>query len=604
MKKSLFRVLSLLAIILFAFVCVSCPGPETPTPDVPDVPEEPQNTVTLTFKSMPYDADGLYAKIKPYDLNGDKLETINLGKITKAVEDYSVALPEGTVEFYAVLSSSVQDSSTYDKYSIHVDCSAGFADEYIFDGYWRIEKYSNHAPLYALSADYLNLTALTLGTPLELDFENAPFFFFSINNAQGKQYIVNYTIKNAEIYYSSNLDEMLKQAASMTKLDSWFSISHTDEKTTEVCDGDTLYILVRPYTYDFTNYPSEVSITVSAPPEMQDDYLPATGIREAVAISDSEILFSASSISVLSAVPKNLYLFDTAEKKVMLLKECDSEVGFLTEFGNGVLFAEGSKIWYFDKATKAITAKCVASNTIAGMCMAGDELFVLCGGQTAEMYETTGWTITKTSITFPGFYAAASLVYIPEKDRVFYITKGISPVDIYDAWYDSAQGKIVNTVSGSPYHGTYTMSVPLKRYGNENALITGDGKVFTVEGDVERVSSSALSYYTISEGSPYLSVDTSKSLGMSFVDIEFTDDYFYTLTNYDDKCIVRKFSMTDRLNAVKEYTLAGQKGSDIVVGTDGVQVLSVSLERKFWDSTGNYYQVTATQLDLNLALKN
>lgn len=502
------------------------------------------------------------------------------------------------------MSSSVQDNSTYDKYSIHVDCSAGLADEYVLNGYWRIEKYRNSTPLYALSVDYLNLTALTLGTPLNLDFERAPFYFFSINNAQGKQYIVNYTIKNAEIYYSSNLDEMLKQAASMTKLDSWFSISHTDEKTTEICDGDTLYILVRPYTYDFTNYPSEVSITVSAPPEMQDDYLPATGIREAVAISDSKILFTASSISVLSAVPKNLYLFDTVEKKVTLLKECDAEINYLTPYDNGVLFAEGSRIWYFDKTTKTITAKCVVSDTITGMCMADDEVFVLCSDKTAEMIETAGWTITKTSITFPGFNAAASLVYIPEKDRVFYITKGISPVDIYDAWYDSAQGKIVNTRSGSPYHGTYTMSVPLKRYGNENALITGDGKVFTVEGDVERIDRTRTSDYKISDGSPYLSVDTSRSLGMSFVDIEFADDCFYTLSNYTDKCVVRKFSMSDRLNAVEEYTLIGQKGSDIVVGADGVQVLSVSLERKFWDSTNYYYQVTATQLDLNLALKD
>lgn len=91
--------MSLCAIILCAFVCVSCPGPESPAPVIP---EDPQNTVSFTFRSMPYDAVGLYAKIRPYNQDGNMLETINLGKITKAVEDYSVALPEGTVEFYAV----------------------------------------------------------------------------------------------------------------------------------------------------------------------------------------------------------------------------------------------------------------------------------------------------------------------------------------------------------------------------------------------------------------------------------------------------------------------------------------------------------------------
>lgn len=588
MKKSLFRALTVGTIILMALVCFGCP-------------KEPKIKASFTFKSMPYDATGMYAQLWPIDKDNNLLKIIDFGKITQSQHTYSCEMPPKTAGFYAVLNSSSGEYGT-PKYSVWQNCSSGIEREYTINGYWRIEKNSTTSPLYAVTVDCLNLVQVECDTPVQFDFERAPFYFFSINNAHGKQFVVDYAAYKAEIYYSENLNDMLKQSNLNTIVFS-SSYTRTGDVTTDCCEGDILYFLVRPYDYDCYDE-SEVTMTIQTPPEMQDDYMLPDTIREAVAISDSEILFSASSISVLSAVPKNLYLFDTAEKKVTLLKECDSEVGFLTEFGNGVLFAEGSKIWYFDKATKAITAKCVASNTIAGMCMAGDELFVLCGGQTAEMYETTGWTITKTSITFPGFYAAASLVYIPEKDRVFYITKGISPVDIYDAWYDSAQGKIVNTGSGSPYHGKYTMSVPLKRYGNENALITGDGKVFTVEGDVERVSSSALSYYTIPEGSPYLTVDTSRSLGMSFVDIEFADDCFYTLSNYTDKCVVRKFSMSDRLNAVEEYTLIGQKGSDIVVGADGVQVLSVSLERKFWDSTNYYYQVTATQLDLNLALKD
>lgn len=590
MKNKFIRLVTVCIVIVMALVCTGCP-------------REPALVTQFTLQSLPHDATGLYASILAYNSHEDPIAAITLGKITGSQLVSSTEIPDATAFFFVGLSTQAAGEGTR-KYLFYVDCSNGIRPQYIIRGYWEYWKNSSYSPLYAVNTDHLNLVDLTLGTPLELDFSRAPFYFFSFENARNQKFKITYDVSNAEIYWSTNLNRMLQQS-SFPYDDTVCMIStSTSSYDTITVNGDILYVLIRAYNYEHS---TSATITIenitngssgnggnndngnsgnggnNEPAQMPERAVAGKRIAECVSVSGTEALFTLTNDFIFSDVQKTLYLYDFQTGEISAVKECDDNILNLTRIDDGVLFSSGSDIYLYNTTTKESRKKKSLSNTVTMLCAYDDVLYAFTSAYTASanvtMLNLDDYTLIRSTQDL--VCDGKSPVYIPELDKLFYINASGSPDDIYYTWWDASQSKFFD--ANSPYHGEHSMPVPLKRFGTDNYLVSGAGIVYSLEA-----------------GANFLTFDEDNNVGTTFIDIEFADDCFYTVTNYDDKCTVRKFSMEDRLEPEVEYSITGQKAADLILLDDMVQIVSSTINKVYTENNTDYYQISETSLSLDL----
>ena len=93
----------------------------------------------------------------------------------------------------------------------------------------------------------------------------------------------------------------------------------------------------------------------------------------------------------------------------------------------------------------------------------------------------TGANLTAThGLRSASFYGTQLGIYAPLKNKVFFMELGLSPADISFFSINPATG-IVSGHGESPYHGDYSMSVPLFLNGSEDLVFTAMGNYFRTD---------------------------------------------------------------------------------------------------------------------------
>jgi len=484
---------------------------------------------TLTFTSMPYDSIGKIAYLQTLDKNGN-YHNKKLGTIKSDTCTYNVLIPNNTVTFFGMIVEYEVD------YYIAVSTENGILDEYTLNGYWIDASQTKYdtGNWYATSADYIE--SLDLNTTLTLDFEKKPFYIYQIDNVKGKNITATFNgTEHSNIYITTELTKVLKQQLGNEK--NYFASNYCF-----IPEDDTLYIFIRPINYgEWEN--SKAVLTVC---DCTDLVKNSVEFKQVLPYSDTELLLSAET---------GLYTYDVKNEKLTTVKEFDNAVVSPIPYKNGFYFGSGNNVYFYDRST---VKKCFSvNNKVAGLCASEDILYVIHkrgSWATAEVFNTA--TEEKiTSNTMVENPVENGIVYIPENNTVYYIDKDVSPTDIVYLYWN--EEKTYLNDGDSPYHGDFSFAPPLLRYGNEMAIIDGNGRIFSVEEE------------------DHLKVI--KNTGINSTSIVFDDTYLYALCTNTEKnsCSIKKYLISaPEKDPVKEVTFENELGVTLIKKDNSIQVIT------------------------------
>lgn len=615
MKTKLNHILMMITIVIMVLACVGCPGPETPDPSVnnPVTPSTPSGdnsedgnpqlataNVSFTLKAMPWDALGLKAGVLLLNSNYDELGFVELGTIEHLdQQSFTGTVDTKTKEFRICLYNQTRSDTKYN--GTNVSYSKGTTG-YEINGLWKIAgKTDNLAPLYGLNACYVETRDLSELT--SLTFTDKKFYIFKFENVQNQVLKIEYKRNSTDIFISSDLNKILSQTDMIKVNTDTYSIQ-TVVYRTDPWESDVLYMLIQPADYAVQGASIQVSVVNWT--QLSKASINSSTMRFSELLSDSEILFTGENerySPISNPKRKELYSYNFETDTATLLKECDSEIDFLIPYGNGFFFSSGKDVWFLDKTSRTFTKKTTMAGDISGLCFVGDELLVMykkdfSSNSTVPVLFNPETFVKNTNRKASSNFtcdAAFSLVYDQTTGRLFYLT---TQYYLYYIWWDTTKNDFMKL--DSSYNSSYSKTLPFKRFGTTNYLVTGSGNLFHMDGDP---SPTILGGTLKIEQDDILLSGIANAVGTSFIDIEFTDDYYYTLTNTDDGYIVRKFELQNFdpeavHTSIEDYSVNGQKGAELVLRSDDILVTSVSKNPVY----SGYYPVSVIKLDYNLNL--
>lgn len=510
------------------------------------------NGTTITFSSMPYDAVGKTAYLQLVDKNGN-FTNKELGKIKTDSCTFTVHIPEKTVSFFGMIVN-------YDvEYYIHVSTENGILDDYNLNGYWvdNSETKSENGNWYATSPDYFE--PLEFNTTLSLDYEKKPFYMYVVENVKDKKLTVDFAgTEKSDIYVTTELNEILKQNGRKT--------NYYKTSTSFTADDDTLYIFIRPEKYGEWEK-SKAVITVHDCTDLVNN---SVEFRQVLPLSDNELLLSAKT---------GLYKYDVKDEKLTTIKEFESSVVSPIPYKDGFYFGTGNFVYFYDKST--VEKRFSFSSKVAGLSATEDNLYVIHSRgswATAEVIDLkTGDKIVSKDMVEPPL--ENSIVYIPETERIYYIDIASSPTDIQYLYWNEEHTYIGN--NNSPYHGDFSFKAPLRRYGNEMAIIDGNGRIYDLDDK---------NHLKVIENTEIVSED--------FV---FDDTYFYALRNKNGNCLIEKYLISEPLkDPVKTVNFERESGVCLIKKANGIQVVTKDSSFFYKGDDTTYYKLISKDINFDL----
>jgi hypothetical protein len=128
-------------------------------------------------------------------------------------------------------------------------------------------------------------------------------------------------------------------------------------------------------------------------------------------------------------------------------------------------------------------------------------------GQTGGQWVTPGFTVlngktgatVQTANMFAQIYGTTKGIYSDINNKIFTISEGLSPSQIYAATVDPLTG-LLGSSSGSPYWGDYGMSDPFWLSADQSLLFTASGTYFKT-ADLTYVGKFGVSVLSLSHSS-------------------------------------------------------------------------------------------------------
>lgn len=542
MKKIKFFQLSNLVFFCIGFIAIlfSCDNLFKPE----------SSTYSVDFSNFPDDCTDCTLMAYAYKYSDDswvKTNTFELGSISSTTEIInSVDISDDATELDVVIFNNAETP----KYYISINLTK-VTDKEVKNSFWIDYQYYKYHSKIRFGINSSSVESMELGQSLNLDFTNAPYYIYKLDDAKLKKIriTVGDNSTNTNIYQTDSFSEIVNHTAqSVTLDDSTADISPT---------SDILYIFIvqSDYTQDaFINieikdYTDELAV-------LKSQYFDAT---DAISFDDNIVyLISRPSYSWIDSDP-NIYIlkkWDIDNNSVTDIKTFYNPVNVFIKDGSNILIGAGTNLYSYNVSNDVATKKVSFGGNLQGICIYNNMIIVY-----ANQFYLLDKDNFSTLATKSDVYSGKVLIPIPSQGRFYFYRDGLTPNDI--CYQEINDDNTFGDDGDSPYHGDYSFPYPLKQFGAKLQLVTGNGNIFSIDDDE---SLSKIKY-----------ID---SLGIDVSDILFLSDRILVLvTKYTnstvDSCYILSLNITSPYTEISRSTsFMQEKGIKLLQTQTGVIVIS------------------------------
>ena len=593
MKLRKFIIFISIISVLLVTGCSS--GVKTPDDNNKNGNTNSQELTDYKFKlsRFPYGSEGLkiYARIRV----GDKYSNHLISTVTSCTAD---AFIEKTIQMPKTLDSmylffvNEEDEAEYRIKITDEEFLNSTTGVYEVDGYYEYYYeydymyYSN--PYFAVNEGMFE--KLELYKEYTFNYNTKPFIVGYFEGIKGR---------NIQLTINENQTEGEDRANTFTRcfvsLDKTEIMSYSTEEyipssySSYHCDEDTVYIMIKPYNYDFDLEEEKTGVTLTFSLDIPKEDRCLTIDKSCLA---SDNFLYASGKYFENKTLKNLYKIDTKLNERLLLHEFDGDISAICEPEQGKLLVsyivedeQNKKTTSFAKIDLA-SGNCSEITTgfemnVNSILLYKDNQVVLFARNFRDydnylylLNYTTGEYTEVTEKCSSSFWGVAEdAFYLSEYDLIIYSRKYTSPKDINFMRIDNSDvdGPQLYGID-SQYHSEYEMTYPFKLY-NTNPLefINADGKIFTIKTNIidsiepidERDEHGLISvtyYNKVKEWCEF-----SRSLDLTYSDFVACGEYFYIMKLYKlnslyNNTIVEKHSFADPETVIDTVTIDKEDG--------------------------------------------
>lgn len=490
-----------------------------------------------TVKAMAYTYDGSEYKL---------CDDLNLGSVTSSDRvDKDLTVNAEAVAIYIVLLAYGEIA----EYFIAVD-PASIDDGKITIRYWIDFKYYYDYNLYSFGLSEAYVQNIEPDLTLSLDYSDAPLYLFKLTG-MNRRYI-RFSGTDVEGSSMVRLGTSYRNVRSYSDYIEPFEDGNIYEYQSNT---DAIFLYIKPDSYaqetTFQLSIEDVSADVALRPSQ------TFGIENAFCLDDAFLYFDAETSVSAASSNRVLKRWEISTGAVTDIDAFPASIRASVQDGDVIYIGAGACLYSLNAEDGTRTLLTTFAGSINAVCPAGDYLIV----NDATGSWSTFHLISKTDFTAKSsntlVHSGKMSVYIESQDRIYLYRDGTSPNDICYQEFDP-DAEILGTYGDSPYHGDYSLSYPLKRFGDSLKLITGNGLIFSLEAG----TASGIVY----EG----------ALGAVFKDILFLLDGILTLEDTTDGFLVRKRSASSpygQISRTAEYS--GETGVKLIETASGLIVISV-----------------------------
>ncbi len=553
--------------------------------------------VNYNFKvsKFPYDSVGLTVKI--YSKTGETENPVQvLGTITSAGKnDYiqkTVRLPAQIDLMYVYFETSYNSKKYYLRV-IKDEVYDSANDLYDIDGYYNYYYDKQYYYLPYCGAGEANIREAELDKQYEYKWHEQPYLLFSVSGLKGKTILIKKeSVKNADLYYSTDMEKILTYKAS--------TLSSYNSSIEYECTTDVVYFMVRPTKYD---YSSEDNIATYKIMFIDKEATLKRCLRvEKAYLASNNTIYASGSVGTYN-YEKDLFAINIATNEVTQICSFADSIDYIGELQSGTLVvAHGTSISKVNPATGEITTPITDLPTnISSILPYKDNQFISFTRNSQSISGnvfllnsniTSNQAISKVN----GYYSydgTKNIMYIPDYELYIY-TNFLSPIDLCFLKFKEIEGTLKFYGFDSKYHGDYSYTLPNRVFNTSPLqIITTTGDIFDINTELITRYEPDVSNYKELVNNWCTHNDNIK--GLSYDDCFINNGYIYYMKNdiWEDTCTVTKCSV---------QTPEVEISSIVYNNTEGKQFISSA--NKLWLITNeansfmsNYYRLYVREIN-------
>ncbi|MFW6238252.1 MAG: Ig-like domain-containing protein [Halanaerobiales bacterium] len=255
-----------------------------------------------------------------------------------------------------------------------------------------------------------------------------------------------------------------------------------------------------------------------------------------------------------------LKCWDTEAEVMKEVASFDNSISAMVSDDNSIYVAEGVRLWKYDVEKENLVQDYDADESINSLYYLGDYMIV---------NDSSGSWTTNRLVDLSDFiecdsndWVKSSQTYVnfSEQETVYILNDGTSPDDIKYQKYD-LEDETLGENGESPYHGDYSLSHPLKQFGEEEKIMEASGNIFDVSGE---------------------EITHDSNLGYKYIDVLFYEDRIFVLNNDEGArlIVLEKEKPYSKVNTPVEFK--NREGKRLFV--DGKDIYIITQ-----DEEGNIY---------------
>lgn len=515
----------------------------------------------LNLSGFPFLSKGMDIQI--VTVSGDTQDISKvLGKVPQDLSEVTVtASLKKNTDFFAVCLTSGNNI----EYTIIIEPGRV---EYDITGYWQHNRNPKRTldSLYGVRVSDFENASLNSGGLLK--FDDAPFYYFTLNNVKGKKIFINaLDSNNVHVSYTYDKDVYLKE---------------TPDKATEVKTGDyrslgfeakenTVYVGVLPLSYAamFASNPTPTYVDLSF-----------------IDVTEESKLYG--NIDLITSSTKGDVYYTKGSDNIIYKTNSKNDISKYLEFLSGLpitqIQGDGDKLYVaakdqfyiYDTTTKRQVQKTIPGNITSFTVKDDRAYFFYKKNETDTKYifrvlDLTNNKAVEVENVDGGTDLTIALDWKPNKNLVIFRTENTSQYG-YLFWEETA-GSITNNVGGVPSRNLITDKNYIY-YPDRNLLFSGNciGSFLLGVDNSANFDFSKGSFDIASISIPGYAIGT------------FKDNTLYAVVKTDnDAYVIRKYDMS---------------GTPKKVGSDSRKIYNINPRHIFIDNNGNVNLVANSSISI------